>query len=92
MVHRSTDLVMKLADFDTVSRDIVSAEVLPLVKAALLREGVVATRSTDLGFDVLKICDFRDKSISEVDVGIVRCVRTPLPSNQWNAVQNSYTT
>ena len=65
---------MKVMDFDTVSCNIVGADVLPLVKAALLRDGVIVIQSTDSGFDVLKICDGREKSISEVDVGIVRCV------------------
>ena len=74
MVHKSTDLVMKVTDFDTVSSNLVGADVMPLVKAALLKDGVIVTQSTDLGFDVLKICDGREKSVSEVDVGIVRCV------------------
>ncbi len=64
---------MKAADFDSLSSELVSSDVLPLVKTSLIRDGVIVSKSTELGYNVLKICDRKGTDISEVDVGIVRC-------------------
>lgn len=72
VVHKSTDTVMKDTEFDTISRELVSSDVLPLVKISLFRDGVIVTKTTELGYSVLKICDEKRVDISEVDIGIVR--------------------
>ena len=77
VLHKSTDLVMKAADFDSLSSELVSSDVLPLVKTSLIRDGVIVSKSTELGYNVLKICDRKGTYISEVDVGIVRCSDSP---------------
>ncbi len=64
---------MKDTEFDTFSRELVSSDVLPLIKTSLLRDGAVVTKPTELGYNVLKICDGKRADVSEVDIGIVRC-------------------
>lgn len=63
---------MKNTEFDNISKELVSSDVLPLVKTSLLRDGAIVTKSTELGYDVIKICDGKRVDISEVDIGIVR--------------------
>lgn len=65
---------MKASDFDAFASKLLSADSFPLVKSSLLRDGIIVIRSTDSGDDVLKICDGKQTGVSEVDVGIVRCV------------------
>ena len=65
---------MKSSDFEKLCLEVVSRESVAIVKWQLLRDGKLARRETEFGYEVVKMCLAKERGmkVTDVDIGIVR--------------------
>ena len=74
VLYKSTDTIMKLSDFEKLCLEVVSKEGVPILTCQLLRDGKLARRETEQGYEVVKlrVAKERGLTVTDVDMGIVR--------------------
>lgn len=81
VLYKSTDTVMKLSDFEKLCLEVLSTkESVAVVKYLLLRDGQLARKGAEFGYEVIKLCLAKERGmeVTDVDIGIVRYV-TSIP-------------
>ncbi len=78
VLYKSTDTIMRLSDFEKLCLGVVSREGVPILTCQLLRDGKMARRETESGYEVVKLCLAKERglTVTDVDIGIIRCVKS----------------